>query len=215
MMWKVASILCVGTVLTQLLIAGVLAVRGSLNGDSVTKMVALSHGIDINGNRLQAIFDRAQNATTPSYNEILQKRYEESLDAELRLQNQSNFSEQLQVQLRDLQIREERFDARRDAFNAKLAEMEAGIRDEGLQQLKKTLEVLEPNIAKSQLSLLYDDGEIDTVVNIIQAIAADKRKKIIGEFTSPDDQEKLAEILRRIGQGEPKKSLIEDAKQER
>lgn len=215
MMWKVASILCVATVLTQLLIAGVLAARGNLNGDSVTKMVALSHGIDITGNRLQAMLDRAQNATTPSYNEILQKRYEESLDAELRLQNQSNFSEQLQVQLRDLRIREERFDARRDAFNAKLAEMEAGIRDEGLQQLKKTLEVLEPNIAKSQLSLLYDDGEIDTVVNIIQAMAADKRKKIIGEFTSPEDQEKLAEILRRIGQGEPKKSLIDEAKQER
>ncbi len=215
MMWKIASILCVGTVLTQLLIAGVLAARGNLNGDSMTKMVALSHGIDITGNRLQTMLNRAQNATTPSYNEILQKRYEESLDAELRLENQSNFSEQLQVQLRDLRIREERFDARRDAFNAKLAEMEAGIRDEGLQQLKKTLEVLEPNIAKSQLSLLYADGEIDTVVNIIQAIAADKRKKIIGEFTSPEDQEKLAEILRRIGQGEPKKSLIEDAKQER
>lgn len=214
MMWKAISSLCVATVITQMVISTFLMARGSLNKDSVTQLVALAHGIDITGDRLRAIMQESQTTEIPSFTEVLENRTAKGLDAELRLQNQSNFYDQLQFQLKNLREREDRFDVRRDAFNTRLDELEKGVRDEGLQELKRTLEVLDANQAKSQLLFLITDGEIDTVVNIVQAMSPDKRKKIFGEFTSPDEQAKLAEILRRIGLGEPKKSLIENARKD-
>lgn len=213
MIWKLISGFCVATVVTQMFVAGFFGAKGSLNGDTVTKMVALVHGIDISGDRLQAILNEAKTTEAPSFDELLQKRFEEGLDADLKFQSQTTFLEYLEEERRKLEEEKRRFDTRRDAFNQKLEEIENGIRDEGTQQLKRTLEVLNPVQAKTQLLMMFDDGEIDRVVNIVQAMSTDKTKKIYEEFNTPEDEEKLNELLRRIGEGEPKKSLIEQARQ--
>ena len=214
MMWKLISGFCVATVITQMLVLGFFGTQGTLNGDSVTKMIALVHGIDISGDRLQAILNEAQTTETPSFDELLQKRFEEGLDSDLRFQSLASFLEFIESQRRELEDQARRFDTRRDAFNLKLEEIENGIKDEGTQELKRTLEVLNPIQAKTQLLIMFDEGEIDRVVNIVQAMSTDKTKKIYAEFNTPEEEEKLSEILRRIGEGEPKKSLIEQARKD-
>jgi hypothetical protein len=59
---------------------------------------------------------------------------------------------------------------------------------------------------------IYDADRIDDVVNIIQGIPIDKRKEILAEFTTPDEAEKLHEILLRIGDGLPTTQLIDQAR---
>ena len=212
--WRLLAGFCVATVITELMLLGVLIARGALDANSSLKIVALANGIDISGERLQRILDQSETHERPSFEEVLQRRAQMGLDMDVRLQSQVNFHQQLQRMLRTLQEKEQRFDLRREAFNKKLAEMEQGIRDEGMQEVQRTLEVLDPNQAKAQLMLMYEAGEIDTVVNIVQAMPPDKRKKILGEFVGPDETEKLHEILRRIGEGDPKQSLIEQARQD-
>lgn len=214
MIWRWFAGFCVATVLTQLLVAGVLAARGALNSETSIKIVALANGIDITGNRLQRLLEESQTVETPSFEEVLEKRAQMGFDIDARLQSQMKFHQQLQRMLRELQDQEQRFDIRREAFNKKLEEIEQGVRDEGMQEIQRTLEVLDPVQAKGQLVMMYDDGEIDTVVNIVQAMPADKRKKILGEFAGPEETEKLYEILRRLGEGDPKHSLIEQARQD-
>lgn len=214
MMWKWIAGFCVATVVTELLLLAVLAANGALNGETSVKILALANGIDINGRRLEQLVDRSQTSEVPSFDEVLTRRAQMGLDMDVRLQSQVNFHQQLQEMLRNLQEREQRFDVRREAFTKQLQELEAGARDEGMQEVQRTLEVLDPVQAKAQLVMMYDDGEIDTVVNIVQAMPPDKRKKILGEFVGPDDTEKLHEVLRRIGEGDPKKSLIEQARRE-
>lgn len=212
MIWKYASGFCVATVTTQLMILLVLVGRGNLDGDSFVKMVALANGIDITGDRLRAVLESVEQREIPSFEEVLAQRAKLGDDIEMRLQAQQNYYEQLQVMLRDLQSKEERFDTRRNAFNEKLDELEKGIKDEGMLKLQRTLEVLEPQKAKIQMLMMFDEGEIDKVVNIAQMMSPEKIKKIFNEFNGPEDEKKLGEILRRIGEGEPKKSLIEDAR---
>jgi flagellar motility protein MotE (MotC chaperone) len=212
MIWKLASGFCVATVLTQFLVILVLAGRGNLDGDSAVKMVALANGIDITGDRLKAVLESAKQMEVPSFDEVLKQRSSDSLDMTLMLQNQANYYEQLQVMLRELQEKEKRFDTRRNAFNEKLDELEKGVRDEGMRELQRTLEVLEPEKAKTQLLMMLDEGEMDKIVNIVQSMSPEKRKRIFNEFAGPDDEKKLGEILRRIGEGEPEKSLIENAR---
>lgn len=212
MFWKLASGFCVATVLTQFLVILVLAGRGNLDGDSAVKMVALANGIDITGDRLKAVLESAKQMEVPSFDEVLKQRSSDSLDMTLMLQNQANYYEQLQVMLRELQEKEKRFDARRNAFNEKLDELDKGVRDEGMRELQRTLEVLEPEKAKTQLLMMFDEGEMDKIVNIVQSMSPEKRKRIFNEFAGPDDEKKLGEILRRIGEGDPEKSLIENSR---
>lgn len=214
MIWKCIAGFCVATVLTELLVIGVLAARGALNSETSVKIVALANGIDITGNQLRQLLEQSESAETPSFEEVLEKRAQMGLDIDVRLQSQMHFHQQLQRMLRNLQEKEQRFDVRREAFNKKLDELEQGIREEGMQEIQRTLEVLDPPQAKSQLVMMYDDGEIDTVVNIVQAMPTDKRKKILGEFVGPEETEKLYEVLRRLGEGDPKHSLIEQARQD-
>ncbi len=212
MIWKIAASFCIATVLTQLLVVGVLAGKGSLNGDAVIKMIALANGIDISGDRLKKILEEAETTEAPSFEEVLEQRAEKGLDQEIRLSSQANYYNHIQTMYRELQEEVRRFDERRDSFNKMLADLEKGIHDEGLRQVQRTLETLPPEQAKTQILMTYEAGEVDTVVNIVQAMSPEKRKKILEEFKEPDEAKKLHEILTRIAEGEPKKGLINQAR---
>lgn len=212
MFWKLVSGFCVATVLTQMLVMAVLTSRGNLNGDSAVKMIALANGIDISGDRLRDVLLEAKETETPSFEEVLEQRSKQGFDMDLKIQSQNNYYEQLQVMLRELQEKESRFDLRRNSFNEKLDELEKGIKDEGMREMQRTLEVLDPVKAKTQLLMMVEDNELDKVVSIVQSMSPEKRKRIFNEFEGQNDEEKLADILRRIGEGEPKKSLIEEAR---
>lgn len=203
--------ICLGTCLTQLILLGYFAAQGSLDGDTATKIIALLNGIDITGNRLQQVFEESQQQEQPNYEEILEARKMETLDMDLRLRSQKEFRDQLSSMLAELKLEQQRFDERREAFDRRLAQLREDAREEGLQEVQRTLQALEADQAKEQLLRMYDDDRIDEVVNIVQAMAIDKRKQILAEFATADEAEKLHEVLRRIGEGQPTTSLIDQA----
>lgn len=213
MVFRLAAGLCVATVLTQGLVAGVLASRGTLNTQTLTQIVALMNGIDITGRRLQMVIDQASGTEQPDFSEILEARVQKSLDMDLRLEAQKRYSRELEEKLAELQAEQERFDVRRAEFFEKLDEVRSGVQTEGMQELTRTLQALAPEQAKDQLLRMMDDGRIEDVVNIVQATPLDKRTDILAEFVSEAESKQLEEILRRIGEGEPAKSLIDRAAQ--
>ncbi|MCG8648913.1 MAG: hypothetical protein MI861_03725, partial [Pirellulales bacterium] len=206
------SILCMGTVITQLILFGYFLSRGTISGDTTTKVVALLNGIDISGDRLQRILEKNEDREQPDFDEILAARTMESLDMDMRLRSQDEFRDQLTKMLADLRVQRERFDERRQSFDQRLEELKQGAQEEGLKQLQRILQSLDAVQAKEQLLTMYDDERIDDVVNIVQAMSTDKRKDILAEFVNKDEKTKLAEILRRIGEGTPTTTLIDQAR---
>ncbi len=93
-----------------------------------------------------------------------------------------------------------------------MKELEQGAQEAGLENVKGILQSLDAAQAKEHFLRMYDDERIDDVVNIVQAMSSEKRKDILAEFVSEDEQDKLAEILRRIGEGTPTTSLINQAR---
>ncbi|KAA1260222.1 hypothetical protein LF1_27610 [Rubripirellula obstinata] len=205
---------CIGTVITQMILAGYMVGSGRVDTDTVTKVVALVNGIDISGKRLQQIMRQGEDREQPDFDEILEARKLDGFDLELRLQSQQAFRDELSTMLADLKIKTERFDARYAAFNGELEEMRKGVQEKGLQDVQRTIQSLDAVQAKDQLLIMYDDERIDDVVTIIQAMPTEKRKDILAEFTDAKESEKLAEILRRIADGQPTKSLIDQATEE-
>ncbi len=202
---------CVATVVTQLILFGYVLFRGDLNGDTMTKIIALVNGIDITGNRLQQILRQSEDREQPNFDEILEARKLDSYDMEVRLQSQQAFREEVSTELAELRTERDRFDERLASFRRELEGIREGAQKKGLQDVQRTLQALDAGQAKEQLLMMYDDKRIDDVVTIIQAMPSGTRKDILAEFVSKDEPEKLADILRRIGEGMPTTSLINQA----
>ena len=202
---------CVATVLTQAILLAYFLIRGSANHDSMTKIVALLNGIDISGQRLQQIMREGEDREQPNFEEILAARKLKSYDMDIRLRCQEDFRDELSVMLSELREERERFDERLASFRSELQTMGDEAKKNGLDDVQRTLQALDPVQAKEQLLIMFDDERIDDVVTILQAMATDKRKDILAEFVSPDETEKLADILRRIGDGMPTSALINQA----
>jgi len=213
MMIRLFAAFCVATVLTQLIMLGYFAVRGTLNGDTVTKGVALVNGIDITGEKLRQVLQKSELKEQPNYEEVLRQRTLEGTEMELRLRSQQAYENELTRLLEELKAAEARFNVRREAFDRKLEDVQRNAEDAGIKELQRTLQSLPVEQAKVQLLKFYDAGQIDDVVNIIQGIPLDIRKDIMAEFIEPEEAEKLHDILRRIGDGQPLSSFIDEAKQ--
>ena len=52
------------------------------------------------------------------------------------------------------------------------------------------------------------------VVALIRLMPLEQQKKLFAEFTQPEDQENLAQLINEVRSGEPMKSLIEEAQKE-
>ena len=201
---------CVATVLTQVILLTYFLIRGTINRNSAVQLIALVNGIDVSGMRLQEIYRQSEDYEQPSYAEILAQRKMTSLDMDIRLRSQQEFRDELSTMLADLRKDQDRFSDRLLAFRNELNELGEEAQENGLEDVQRTLQSLDPEQAKEQLLIMYDDKRIDDVVTILQAMSTDARKDILAEFTTPDDVDILADVLRRISEGMPVSSLIKE-----
>jgi hypothetical protein len=208
---KAFAAFCMATVITQMILFVVILARGHINSDTVTKVIALINGIDITGNRLQQIIQQGEDREQPDFDEILEARKLDSYDMELRLQSQQAFRDELSTKLAELRTERDRFDERLASFRRELDEIRNGAQRKGMQDVQRTLQSLDAEQAKEQILMMYDDKRIDDVVTIIQAMPTEKRKDILAEFVQKGEADKLADILRRIGEGMPTTSVIDRA----
>ena len=201
---------CVATVLTQVILLSYFLIQGTLNRNSAIQLIALVNGIDVSGNRLQEFLRKSKDVEQPSFEEILDQRKMTSLDMDIRLRSQQEFRDELSIMLAELRDDQDRFSDRLLAFRTELKELGEEAQENGLQEVQRTLQSLDPEQAKEQLLIMYDDKRIDDVVTILQAMSTDARKDILAEFTTPADVEILADVLRRISEGMPVSSLIKE-----
>ncbi len=192
---------CVATIIFQFVLFGYLATRGTLNGPTVTKVVALANGIDITGDRLEEILRRDQQQEQPDFDEILEARKLEGLDMDMQRRSLVALKDDIGAEWAATKDERERLDERLQSFDKKEKETLALAQQEGVKQVQRTLQTLDAAQAKDQLLRIYDDKRIDEVVNIIQAMPTDKRKDILAEFATPEEADKLQEILSRISNG--------------
>lgn len=209
---RLFSAFCLATVVAQLIILGLSALRGNLHRETLTKAIALFNGIDISGVQLKKVFDDARSAPMPTYDEVLAQRAQQNLNLEMRERSILRYTQQLEAMQVQLKREQEDFDRRKEAFYSLLDEMSKKGKGENLGEIQRTLEALDPEQAKTQLIKMLDSGQMSDVVAIVKGMALDKRKKILGEFTSEKEQSQFHEILEQMRLGEPAASVIDKAR---
>lgn len=203
---------CAATVIAAGCILGLSFFRGNLSKDSLVQVVAALNGIDVQGVQLREAMINARQAPTPTYEDVVAERAKQTLELDSRENSLNRLRQQLQTAQSNLDEKTKQFDARREAFEQMLAEVERGNQDKSLAEVQQVLEVLAPEQAKDQLSKLKENGAMKDVVTIVKGMTPEKRKKILAEFTSEADKKLLSEILEELRKGEPMRSLVEQAK---
>jgi hypothetical protein len=189
---------CTAILLGQLFILGFAAIKGYLSPKTVTQIVALLNGIDIQGERLTNAIKEGKNAPVPTYQDVLEAKSNAILSMDSRSQALDRYKRQLDEKDKTLTEREARHNALVAEFKKQENETRASKETESLQLRMQLFSALQPPDAKQQLTLMLEKNLKSEVISILKGLDDDKLKKILGEFTEPIDQQKIADILEEI-----------------
>jgi len=202
---------CIATLFAQITILGYLGLSWQLDREKIVQMLAIGQGIDLFAAQKEAQSDEEEVAPEePSYQDWIDRRATLFRDLELREQALDNAVARLNVERAQLANDQKTFVRIQEAFQTQLAASKAEAEGEGVETLGSILESIKPQQAKDQILDMLENDEMDKVVVLLNAMTGSKRAKIIAEFKSEAEGEKVSEILRRIGEGEPIASMAEE-----
>jgi hypothetical protein len=202
----------VATLLSQAVLVSYLWSAWDIDQDKIVQMLAIAQGVDLFAIKEEIDIQRDEIAEEQmSYEDVLKQRALDIRHIELREESLSSGISQLDFEARRLVEERKRYDQIKQGFETTLATLTEGAKAEGLAENRRALESIKPEQAKAQLLIMLNNDEMDDVVLLLAEMVDVKRSKILSEFESPEEMEKLAEILRRIREGYPEVPLAEDA----
>jgi hypothetical protein len=200
----------VATLLAEAIIVGYLAMRWQLSREKLVQMLAIAQGIDLFAAHEEAIANQEEvPPEQPAYDDWLERRATMFRDLELREQALENALAMHKVERSRLAADERSFQQAQETFEARLAEAKAQAQSEGMETLTSILQSIKPDQAKDQILEMLDNDEMEKVVVLLNGMMGSKRAKIIAEFETEAENEKVSEILRLIGEGEPVASMAD------
>jgi hypothetical protein len=196
----VISAFCMATVLALVAGAGYLVATGRLDRQKAAKLVAVVHGLEpfaepaatVEAHTAAATgIGRSDSLAVQSQNLDVRERFIEGQRSDLEAERRKLTAEQAQLA------------TEREAFKKQRSGWEDGEKAKGIDEAVELIGKLSPTQAKEQILLYLKDREMDWVVSLMRKLAIDRQAKIAGEFTTPEESQKLAEIIRRIRDGQP------------
>lgn len=145
--------------------------------------------------------EASEPAEEPSYDAILQRRALAYRDLELKSLALQNLQDQLRVAEARFDEKEKLLAKREQAFQEKVQALEDESVAAGRETVRRTLESVKPAQAKLLLLDMLNKGEEGQVVTLLAEMNDSKRGKIIAEFRTPEETNRIAEVLRLLREG--------------
>lgn len=205
----------VGTFVTLLVVLTMLWFKGALADERVYGMLAALQGVKAAKPAEKAI---DPNSEQPSFNQILEARTVASLDLDLRETAIDKSLGELRTLESQLRTESRRLDDWKTSFDKRLTDLQTAATEASLLELQRTLEAIAPKQAKEQLLKMLEepktgsDDPMEDIVRILKAMPLEKRKKILAEFKTPEDVEKLHEILKVVRLGGSDTQLLQETR---
>jgi hypothetical protein len=201
---------CVATIFAQAIMFVYFTMSWNLTRERWARAVAAAQGFEPENNEVAKTVEEIS-VEQPSYDQILQARTVKYRNLEIREQELHNGVSQLQLDQNKLADDKKQYKKVRDSFDVQLAALGENSQAAGKEEFRRTMESIKPEQAKELIAAMLDHKEIDDVVELFDAMTDKKRGNIIAQFESPEDQDKIGEVLRRIRKGLPKASVAEAA----
>ena len=200
----------VGTLIAQTTIIAYVWNSWRMDREKVVQMIAIARGKEMVAVARGELRRQEEIAPEqPSFEEIIEARAAKNRNLELREQALGRDVAQLRFEQGKQNGELADFKDTRGNFEKQLSELKDFQQSNGLQENIVILQNMQPKQAKQQLLRIYDAGQIDQTVMLVSGMETMKLKKITAEFVTPDEEKKLADILRRIRLGTPIALLAE------
>ncbi|HEX4144395.1 MAG TPA: hypothetical protein VHY91_12875 [Pirellulales bacterium] len=213
-LWKMLSgvgvYVCVATLIAQVVAVSYLCASGKLDNRRVDQILMAARGeIQPLAQPREITPQTDADQEQPSYEDREQMRQLQSRQIEMREQALKSGLERIRFEQHNLTRDKERYNALQGAFDQRLEALRSKALSAGREHVRTIWENIKPKQAKEQILEMIDKQEMNEVVTILVAMPIAKQKKIISEFKTPDELQKLDEMLRLIRQGVPEVNLID------
>lgn len=153
----------------------------------------------------------AEKPEMPSYQQVLEARALRDVNLRLREEALAHALADLRNSQQKLAEDWKRFKVQRADYERQLAELQSGNVAAGREEVRRILQSVRSKQAKEILMQMLDNKETQEVVALLTGMTDSKRAKILGEFKTPEETQKIEEVLRLIRQGEPKAGVVQSA----
>jgi hypothetical protein len=208
--------LCAATTVAESVGMGMLWNQGMLTRDKIANYAAVLYGFDLHDlQRPEA--DPDSDPENAGADHLMQRVRQHPLVRD-RLAAVTSETGSIHDRTNNLRISRERFETVKDSFQDLLSQLETEASESSLQELQRTLEVLQPKQSKDLLLRILSDSPataeesvLGDVVAIVQAMPQDKLRKIFSEFKTEQERETLHRILLEIGDVNENRSEEEES----
>lgn len=208
---------CSATLIAQLVMIAYLWSSWKMDQDKVVRILAIARGLEPAVPEPKEDEEAAKKTPViseqASYQEILERRAVKLRDLELREQSLANAVDEVKFQQQQLAESRQQEQQRVAQFTTELKSLKSGAEATGRELVRRTLETVKPKQAKEQLFQMLQNNETDEVVMLLADMPENRRAKILAEFKTPEENKKLAEVLRRLREGQPEASLVDKTQQ--
>jgi hypothetical protein len=219
MIGKIASLLAailvylaVGTLLAEIIGIGYLASKGVLSRDKLRRMAMVAQGIEAKPVEVPLTDSLRTQSEQVSLVDIARARAMKDRDLELREHALRSASAGLKEDRAKLAIESDRYNRVKTTFEGELNKLHESALATNAENARLILENIKPKQAKEQLVRMIDSAEMQAAVMLLSAMPIAKRAKVVAEFKTAEESQRLADILKLIRAGEPELTLIDDAK---
>jgi len=206
--------LCIGTVIAQAIGFGYAWSTGRLDADRATQIVAILHGVNVLA-LYQEVEDQREQVHPEqlSIDEVAHAKALASRDLELREKAIASQVSRIQFDQRQLSEDVAQYNRLKSAFDRELESIREGAIAEGRKNVRSILENVDAKVAKDHLVKMIDDGDTIEVVAMLTGMSIDIRAEIVSEFKTADEQQKIADVLRKIREGGAEVALMNEVQQ--
>lgn len=207
----------IGTAVSLAVVLAMLWWKGALTDQRLMAMLVALQGIE--PSQAPAAAKKSDpNSEQPSLDQIVEARVRAGLDFDLRESAIDKSLGDLRTIEARIKTESQRLDQWKTTFDKRVSELQTAAADAALLELQRTLEAMQPKQAKDQIMNMLDDPAtasdkpMNDVVAILKAMPLDKRRKLLGEFKTPPEIEKLHDVLQEIRRGTPETELLRDTR---
>lgn len=206
---------CVATVVAQVILLACLVRSWQIDRGRAMQILAAAQGIDLSavGKETPGQAGEISREHT-SYEQVLDARAVKVRNLELREMALTEALGQLDRQQRKLRGEQDALARSKRTFEAELLAIQQQAASQGVEDTRAKLMAIKPSQAKLLLDDLLDRGDTQTVVTLIRGMPDTKSSKIIAEFKSEKDLERIGQILRLILDGDAVADLAAAASQQ-
>lgn len=216
MMIPLIGYVCVATVVTGALGFGYLRKSGKLNDETLYRIVALVHGVDLDE------IEQAQEAVAaeappeePSFAEQQQFAQAATIQFDAKQRQLASSLLEFDHQLKRLTSEANRYTMLGDSVKQELETQKQMVLNQQIIEVSKQIESMDPDTqAKPMLALRIEQDRLDEVILLLNNMKPRSRTAILNTFTTEQDIENLYKVQRKMLEGGQAVEFINERLQE-